>query len=117
VREKTLWRALYETAARAGELLGLDVTNLDLPNRRARVRSKGGATEWVFWQIGTAHCPGCWPAAAAGRCSSPSAGPPARSPRSTSTPGAPPPAGGSPKPGQSMRTKVEVVTDADQGPL
>jgi hypothetical protein len=56
VREKTLWRALYETADRAGELLGLlDVTDLDLPNKRARVRSKGGATEWVFWQTGTAQ--------------------------------------------------------------
>jgi integrase/recombinase XerD len=55
VREKTLWRLLYETAARAGEILGLDVTDLDLASKRARVRSKGGATEWVFWQTGAAR--------------------------------------------------------------
>ena len=55
LREKTLWRLLYESAARANEILGLDVADLDLPSKRARVRSKGGATEWVFWQTGTAQ--------------------------------------------------------------
>jgi integrase len=55
LRERTLWRLLYETAARANELLGLDVADLDLANRRARVRSKGGAVEWVFWQTGSAQ--------------------------------------------------------------
>jgi integrase/recombinase XerC/integrase/recombinase XerD len=55
LRERTLWRLLYETAARANELLGLDVEDLDLANRRARVRSKGGAMEWVFWQAGSAQ--------------------------------------------------------------
>jgi integrase/recombinase XerD len=54
VRDKTLWRVLYETAARAEEILTLDVADLDLPNKRARVVSKGGKTEWVFWQTGTA---------------------------------------------------------------
>jgi integrase len=42
-RERTLWRLLYETAARADELLALDVEDLDLTNRRARLPSKGGA--------------------------------------------------------------------------
>jgi integrase len=55
LREKTLWRLLYETAARTGEILALDVADLDVANKRAKVRSKGGATEWVFWQTGTAQ--------------------------------------------------------------
>lgn len=54
LRERALWRLLYETAARANEILSLDVVDLDLPNKRARVMSKGGATEWVFWQTGAA---------------------------------------------------------------
>ncbi len=55
VREKTLWRLLYESAARANEILSLDVADLDQANKRARVRSKGGATDWVFWQTGAAQ--------------------------------------------------------------
>ena len=55
LRDKTLWRLLYETAARATEVLGLDANDLDLANKRARVRSKGGATEWVFWQTRSAQ--------------------------------------------------------------
>ena len=54
VREKTLWRMLYETAARAEEILRLDVEDLELPDKRARVVSKGGTTDWVHWQTGTA---------------------------------------------------------------
>src|SRR5262245_41506920 len=42
LREKTLWRMLYETAARANEILALDVEDLDLENQRAKIRSKGG---------------------------------------------------------------------------
>lgn len=38
----------------ANEILSLDIEDLDLPNKRARVRSKGGAVEWVFWQTGAA---------------------------------------------------------------
>jgi integrase len=55
LREKTLWRLLYETAARAGEILALDVEDLDLPNKRARIRSKGGDLELVFFQSGSAR--------------------------------------------------------------
>ena len=55
LREKTLWRMLYETAARASEILALNVEQLDLENRRAPIRSKGGETEWVYWGTGTAH--------------------------------------------------------------
>lgn len=49
LRERTLWRLLYESAARASEALSLDVDDLDLDNKRAKVISKGGATEWVFF--------------------------------------------------------------------
>ena len=55
LREKALWRLLYETAARTNEILCLDVTDLDLGSKRARVHSKGGAIEWVFWQTGAAQ--------------------------------------------------------------
>ncbi len=46
---------LYETAARASEILALNVEDLDLEQRRAPVRSKGGDTEFVYWDTGTAH--------------------------------------------------------------
>jgi integrase len=55
LREKTLWRMLYETAARASEVLALDIADLDLDARRAAIVSKGGATEYVYWATGTAH--------------------------------------------------------------
>jgi integrase/recombinase XerC/integrase/recombinase XerD len=55
LREKTLWRLLYESAARAEEVLALDVEDLDLANRRARVVSKGGDVEWIMWQTATAR--------------------------------------------------------------
>ena len=55
LRERTLWRLLYETAARSAEVLALDVEDLDLPNRRAKVRRKGGAIDIIVWQTGTAH--------------------------------------------------------------
>jgi integrase len=45
VREKALWRLLYETAARAQEVLSLNVEDLDLDNKRARVRSSGLCTQ------------------------------------------------------------------------
>ena len=55
LREKTLWRLLYETAARTSEVLALDVEDLDLRNRKARVRRKGGAADVIVWQTGTAR--------------------------------------------------------------
>ena len=54
-RERTLWRLLYETAARSAEVLRLDVEDLDLPNRKAKVRRKGGAIDVIVWQTGTAR--------------------------------------------------------------
>jgi Phage integrase family len=55
LREKTLWRILYETAARASEVLALNIEDLDLDARGAPIRSKGGDTEWICWGSGTAH--------------------------------------------------------------
>jgi integrase len=55
LREKTLWRMLYETAARASEILALNVEDLDVEQRRAPVRFKGGDVEFVYWDTGTAH--------------------------------------------------------------
>jgi integrase len=46
---------LYETAARASEVLALNVEDLDLANHRATVRRKGGAADVIVWQIGTAR--------------------------------------------------------------
>ena len=55
LREKTLWRMLYETAARAGEILALDGEDLDLPRKRAVITGKGGHREYVFWASGAAR--------------------------------------------------------------
>ena len=55
LRERTLWRMLYETAARSAEVLRLDVPDLDMPNRRAKVRRKGGQLDTIVWQTGTAR--------------------------------------------------------------
>jgi len=55
LREKTLWWLLYETAARAEEALGLDVVDLDTPNRRAVVVAKGANAEQIAWDTRTAR--------------------------------------------------------------
>jgi site-specific recombinase XerD len=52
LRERTLWRLLYETAARADEVLRLNVEDLDIPGKRARTRSKGGDVDWLFLRLG-----------------------------------------------------------------
>jgi len=36
------------------EILTLDIGDLDRPGKRARVISKGGDTDWVYYQTGTA---------------------------------------------------------------
>lgn len=55
VREKCLWRLLYETAARAEEVLCADIGDLDLDNKRLRVRRKGGDLDWLHFQSGSAR--------------------------------------------------------------
>ncbi|MGN9847049.1 tyrosine-type recombinase/integrase [Nonomuraea sp. H19] len=68
LRERVLWRLLYETAARAEEILTLNIEDLDPEFRRARVTSKGGAIEYVHWATPTARL---LPRLLAGRTSGP----------------------------------------------
>jgi len=55
LREKTLWRMLYESASRASAVLALNVEDLDLPNKQAKITAKGGDTMWITWGTDTAH--------------------------------------------------------------
>ncbi|MGH3196080.1 MAG: tyrosine-type recombinase/integrase [Streptosporangiaceae bacterium] len=54
LRERLLWRMLYETASRASAVLALNIEDCDFENRRAAVTVKGGDTAWVVWGRGTA---------------------------------------------------------------
>src|SRR6266540_585820 len=49
LRERTLWRLLHESAAPVTTVLALNVENLDLADRRARVGRR-----WVTWRSRTA---------------------------------------------------------------
>lgn len=69
LREKTLWRMLYETAARTEEILGVNIEDLDLAARRCPVKANGARSkarrrgqaredfvlETVYWDAGTAR--------------------------------------------------------------
>lgn len=55
LRERTLWRLLYESGARTSEALRLDVTDLDQRNRRAPVVRKGGRPDVITWRTNTAR--------------------------------------------------------------
>ncbi|MET9994280.1 site-specific integrase [Streptomyces mutabilis] len=69
LREKTLWRMLYETAGRAEEILSVNIEDLDLAARRCPVKAKGARSkarrrgqvredfvlETVYWDAGTAR--------------------------------------------------------------
>ena len=55
LRERTLWRMLYETAARSAEVLAPGRRGPGPANRRAKVRRKGGAVDVIVWQTGTAR--------------------------------------------------------------
>lgn len=69
LREKTLWRMLYETAGRSEEILGVNIEDLDLAARwcpgkakgaRSKARRRGQAREdfvleTVYWDAGTAR--------------------------------------------------------------
>jgi integrase len=55
LREKALWRMLYESASRASAVLALNIEDLDLPNKQARIVAKGGDIMWITWGTDTAH--------------------------------------------------------------
>ncbi|MGW4095009.1 tyrosine-type recombinase/integrase [Nocardia sp. NPDC004750] len=56
LENRTLWAMLYATAARAEEVLRLDITGTDTrPNRRARTRRKGGKADDSLSDIRTAR--------------------------------------------------------------
>lgn len=46
---------LYETTSRASAVLALNIEDLDLPNKQARIVVKGGNTMWITWGTDTAH--------------------------------------------------------------
>jgi len=48
---------LYDTAARSAEVLALDVEDLDLPNRQAKMRRKGGTVDVIIWRPGPVQLP------------------------------------------------------------
>jgi hypothetical protein len=79
LREKTLWRMLYETAARASEILALNIEDLDLEQRRATIQSKAATpSSSTGTPVPRTCCPDCCacqtaPHAPAGRCSWPAA--------------------------------------------
>jgi len=55
LREKTLWRMLYESASRAGAVLALNIEDLDLSSKQARITAKGGDAMWITWGTNTAR--------------------------------------------------------------
>lgn len=69
LREKTLWRMLFETAGRSDEILGVNIEELDFGGRRCQVKAKGALAkarrrgqaredfvlETVYWDAGTAR--------------------------------------------------------------
>ncbi|MEZ5378236.1 MAG: tyrosine-type recombinase/integrase [Acidimicrobiales bacterium] len=55
IRDRVLWAMAYDTAARADELLGLDIENIDTANREAVIIGKGGNAERIYWSSTTAR--------------------------------------------------------------
>jgi site-specific recombinase XerD len=55
LREKLFWRMLYSTAARASEVLAVNVEDLDLARKRAVITGKGGHREVIVWDAATAR--------------------------------------------------------------
>ena len=55
LRERLLWQMLYDSAARASEILNLDIEDLDISNRSAVVIGKGGDAQRVYWTSATAR--------------------------------------------------------------
>ena len=54
-RDRVLWRLLYDSGARASEVLGLNIEDLNAAGKRATVTGKGGAAETILWSTDTAR--------------------------------------------------------------
>lgn len=54
-QEKTFWKMRYECAVRADEVLCPTVEDLYPTDKHGRIAAKGGTTEWIHWQSGTAQ--------------------------------------------------------------
>lgn len=50
LRERALWRVLYESSSRAEAVMALDVPAVDFRRRRAKAVIKGGDTVWVHFE-------------------------------------------------------------------
>ena len=55
LRDRTFWAMAYDTAARADELLNLNIDHLDIANREAVIIGKGGNAERIYWSSTTAR--------------------------------------------------------------
>ncbi len=55
LRDRVFWAMAYDTAARADELLGLDIDNINVENREAIIIGKGGSAERIYWTSTTAR--------------------------------------------------------------
>jgi integrase/recombinase XerD len=53
-RDRAIIYMLLESGMRASELCSLTDEDVELKNRRARLRGKGGKYRWVYWHIETA---------------------------------------------------------------
>ncbi|WP_197701576.1 hypothetical protein [Micromonospora echinospora] len=75
LREKTQWKMLYESAARADEVLCLNVEDLYPQDKRGRSRPRAGRPSGFTGSPGPpGFCPASSPAVPAARCSSPTQG-------------------------------------------
>lgn len=55
LRDRCLWRLLYETGARANEVLNLNIEDLDIDAKRATTIRKGGDRDVLHFQTGAAR--------------------------------------------------------------
>lgn len=55
LRDRVFWAMAYDTAARADELLGLNIENISVENREAVIIGKGGDAERIYWTSTTAR--------------------------------------------------------------
>lgn len=56
LREKTLWRMLYESASRASAVIALNIEDLDLPPKQAKITTRGGDVMWIIWGTAPPTC-------------------------------------------------------------